>query len=256
MTKLTKILALLALLAAPVFAQEPPPGIKPEIKGPSLALPGQELRLNATGLTTPPLTEGIGKLQEWSTKVHLIIDGPEGVDVGGVADTDLSLGLGAQSVKFRIFFTPPSGGTYVLVLHDANAGTVITKRIVVGPVVPKPDPLVPPTPVVSGRRVIFLVREAKEVTPQFNRTELDLTTGESWKTLRQKKHDLLILSDDRGIPSNYPATAQAAFQKAKGLTMPSIAILDPDSWAELYVGAVDKNAKPEDIMALIQKYGG
>ena len=54
MTKLTKILALLALLAAPVFAQEPPPGIKPEIKGPSLALPGQELRLNATGLTTPP----------------------------------------------------------------------------------------------------------------------------------------------------------------------------------------------------------
>ena len=75
MTKLTKILALLALLAAPVFAQEPPPGIKPEIKGPSLALPGQELRLNATGLTTPPLTEGIGKLQEWSTKVHLIIDG-------------------------------------------------------------------------------------------------------------------------------------------------------------------------------------
>ena len=124
------------------------------------------------------------------------------------------------------------------------------------PVVPQPDPHVPPTPVVSGRRVIFLVREAKEVTPQFNRTELDLTSGESWKVLTQKKHDLLILSDDRGIPSNYPAIAQAAFQKAKGLSLPSIAILDPASWAELYVGPVDKNAKPEDIMSLIQKYGG
>lgn len=252
MTKFTTFLAAL-LIAVPLFAQDPKP--VPKIEGPSMASPGQELRLIVTGLSTPPLSEGIGKLQEWSTKVSLTVDNPELGD--SVADTDLSLGLGAQSVRFRVFFTPSRGGVYFLVLHDANADQVVTKRITVGPVEPpQPNPPVPPTPTVSGRRVVFIVRESKEVTPQFNLTELDLSSGESWKYLTQKKHDLLILSDDRGIPTNYPPIAQAAFQKAKGLTLPSIAILDPASWAELYVGALDKNAKPSDILDLIKKHGG
>lgn len=252
MSRFTAFIAAL-LIAATVFAQDPGP--VPKIEGPSIAAPGQELRLIVTGLTTPPLSEGIGKLQEWSTKVSLVVDSPEGADA--VADTDLSLGLGAQSVRFRVFFTPSKGGTYFLVLHDANADRVVTKRIVVGPVeVPQPNPPIPPTPVVSGRRVVFIVRESKEVTPQFNLTELDLSSGESWKYLTQKKHDLLILSDDRGIPANYPPMAQAAFQKAKGLNLPSIAILDPASWAELYVGVLDKDSKPSDILDIIKKHGG
>lgn len=246
----------LLFVAVQAIGQEPapPPKPLPKIEGPSLASPGQEIRLSVTGLTTPPLSEGIGKLQEWSTKVQLVVDSPDGADA--VADTDLSLGLGAQSVRFRVFFTPSKGGTYFLVLHDANAGVLTTKRIVVGPVVPVPDPLVPPVPVVSGRRMVMIVREAKEVTPAFNRTELDLTTGDSWKYLVSRKHDLLILSDDRPIPSTYPLIVQAAFQKAKGMAMPSIAILDPDSWSELYVGAVDKNASAAQIVDLIKKYGG
>ena len=56
--------------------------------------------------------------------------------------------------------------------------------------------------------------------------------------------------------STYPLIVQAAFQKAKGMAMPSIAILDPDSWSELYVGAVDKNASAAQIVDLIKKYGG
>jgi hypothetical protein len=61
--------ALVAVLlcAVPLIGQEPPappPKPTPRIEGPSLASPGQELRLSVTGLTTPPLSEGIGKLQE------------------------------------------------------------------------------------------------------------------------------------------------------------------------------------------------
>lgn len=253
MTRFTTFLAAL-LMAVPLFAQDPKP--VPKIEGPALAAVGQEIRLSVTGLTTPPLSEGIGKLQEWSTKVSLMVDSPDGGEA--IADTDLSLGLGAQSVRFRVFFTPSKGGIYFLVLHDANADQVVTKRITVGPVEvpPGPNPPMPPAPVTAGRRVVFIVRESKEVTPQFNLTELDLSSGESWKYLTQKKHDLLILSDDRGVPRSYPPIAQAAFQKAKGLAMPSIAIIDADSWAELYVGALDKNAKPSDILDIIKKHGG
>ena len=142
-------LAILAVLlcAVPLIAQEPPPPLPkpaPKIEGPSLAMPGQEIRLSVTGLTTPPLSEGIGKLQEWSTKVSLTVDAPEGGEA--IADTDLSLGLGAQSVRFRVFFTPSKGGVYFLVLQDANADVIATKRITVGPVEvvpPAPNPLNP-----------------------------------------------------------------------------------------------------------------
>lgn len=156
-------LFVLLLVAVPAIGQEPvpPPKPIPKIEGPSLAMPGQEIRLSVTGLTTPPLSEGIGKLQEWSTKVQLVVDSPDGADA--VADTDLSLGLGAQSVRFRVFFTPSKGGTYFLVLHDANAGLVTTKRIVVGPVEPPPPNPPPgpnppgPSPIpLSGLRVLIL----------------------------------------------------------------------------------------------------
>jgi hypothetical protein len=67
---------------------------------------------------------------------------------------------------------------------------------------------------------------------------------------------MLILSDDRDPPSNLPPTALAAYQKAKGLQMPCIVILDQASWAELYVAPVDPNATADQILDLIKKYGG
>lgn len=157
--------SLVAWLAfsATLFAQEPAPPVPkpaPKIEGPSLAMPGQEIRLSVTGLTTPPLSKGIDKLQEWSTKVSLTVDTPEGGEA--IADTDLSLGLGAQSVRFRVFFTPSKGGVYFLVLQDANADVIATKRITVGPVEP-PSPNPPPGPIptpapipLSGLRVLIL----------------------------------------------------------------------------------------------------
>ena len=238
-----------------LFRSPAPPGVTPEIRGvPKVVAIGQELRLSVVGLTTPPLGDN-EVLRKWASNVELITDEPDGGE--SATDVELSLGIGSlQSVRFRIFYTPSIGGTHFLVLHDKNSGLIVKKRIVVGPAVPVPDPLVPPTPVVSGRRTILLVHEAQEVTPQMNRTELDLTTGDGWKYLVSKKHDMLILSDDRGIPTNYPAGVQAAFQKAKGLTLPSIAIIDTASSAELFVGPVDKNAKPDDILSIIKKYGG
>lgn len=128
------------------LAQEPAPGPRPapRIEGPTMTPVGAELRLSVTGLTTPPLSEGIGKLQEWSQKVSLIVDAPDGATA--IADTDLSLGLGAQAVRFRVFFTPSAGGVYLLIVHDANAGVIATKRITVGPVVPPVNPQPGPGP--------------------------------------------------------------------------------------------------------------
>lgn len=252
------VFLLLLCLSIPAMGQspkpEPAPGLKPRIEGPALAVPGQEVRLSVMGLTTPPLSEGLAKLQEWSQKVSIEVNGPDGTNA--IADTDLSLGFGAQSVRFRVFFTADVGGIYVLIVHDGNADQIATKRITVGPVNPPPPPGPTPVPVVSGRRIILLVREAKEVSPKMNLTELDLTSGDSWKYLKEKKHDLLILSDDRPMPTNYPPIVQAAFQKAKGLKMPSLAIIDAASLAELFVEGINPDSSAQDVLNLIKKYGG
>lgn len=243
-------IVLLTLACGYASAQAPTPVPKPvpKIEGLGIVPVGQEIRLKVTGLPAPK------NLEEWIQRVSVLVDAPDGGEF--VADAESVLGVGTGSAGIRIFFSATKGGTYVLILHDGNSGTLATKRITVGPVVPVPDPLVPPAPVATGRRVILLVREAREVTPAFNLTELELTSGDSWKYLVSKKHDLLILSDDRQMPSSYPPIAQAAFQKAKGLSLPAIAILDPASWAELYVGAVDKNATAAQLVDLIKKYGG
>ena len=156
------------LICTTLIAQEPPAPPVPKIEGPSVAAPGQELRLIVTGLTTPPLSEGIGKLQEWSSRVSLLVDAPEGSEA--IADTDLSLGLGAQSVRFRVFFTPSRGGVYVLIVHDANADVIACKRITVGPVevvppAPNPRNPSPANPTTRATAATFVYEKSQHQLP-------------------------------------------------------------------------------------------
>jgi hypothetical protein len=244
-------------LCAPAMAQEPvpPPPVTvttPEIKGvPKLTAPGQELRLSVVGLTTPPLSDGIGRLQEWSSKVELLIDAPDGVEA--VADTDLSLGLGAQAVRFRIFFTPPSGGVYVLILHDKNAGTVVTKRITVGPVVPDPNPPgpQPPVPVVGGKRVAMFIHEASEMSPDVNILITKLRDGSSAQWIKDKGHSLLILDKDQKEMGKYQATLETEGKKGT----PRLVVLDQATNTVLLSESFDGD-NPDTVVELIKRTGG
>ncbi len=228
-----------------------------KITGPDVGLPKQEMRFSVTGIVPPSLidADGFKKLQEWSSRMSLLVDSP----AGGVeeADADLSLGLGAASVRFRILFTPQKAGVYFLVLDDNNTGSVAVKRITVGPVAPEPNPTPPPPgPVVSGRRIILLVREASDVTPKMNLTELALRDGPAADYLEEKKHQLLILSDDRGIPATASNATKQAWEQVKKLNLPALAIIDDAASSVAFVGSIDPNATPEQILAILKEHGG
>ena len=249
MTKFTTFLAAL-LIAVPLFAQDPKP--VPKIEGPSMASPGQELRLIVTGLSTPPLSEGIGKLQEWSTKVSLVVDAPDGAEA--IADTDLSLGLGAQSVRFRVFFTPSKGGTYFLVLHDANADQVVTKRIVVGPVeVPTPNPPgpQPPVPVVGGKRVAMFIHEASEMSPDLNILITKLRSGASAQWVKDKGHSLLILDKDQKEMGKYQSILETEGKKG----VPRLVVLDQATNTVLHSESFAGD-NPDTVVEIIKRTGG
>ncbi len=231
-----------------------------KISGPDVGLPKQELRYNVNGLTPPSLVDadGFKKLQEWSSKMSLMVDAPGGGEEE--ADADLSLGLGASNVRFRILFTPQKPGVYFLILDDNNSGSVAVKRITVGPVAPEPNPTPPPPgPVKVGRRTILLVREASDVTPAMNLTELALRDGPAANYLEEKQHQLLILSDDRGLPSNATKAVKEAWSKAKALPLPALAIInssDADSSGVLFVKTIDPNLGVDEILRILKENGG
>lgn len=121
----------------------PGPVPLPKIDGPSLVAPGSELRLSVSGLVLPPVTDGFAKLQEWSQKVRIAVDTPDGAKPVAV-ESDVAFGLGAQSLRLRLVFAAETPGIYVIILHDGNAGVVAFKRVTVGSAVPITNP--PPGP--------------------------------------------------------------------------------------------------------------
>jgi hypothetical protein len=182
-------------------------------------MPGQEIRLSVTGLTTPPLSEGIGKLQEWSGKVSLLVDAPDGADA--IADTDLSLGLGAQSVRFRVFFTPSKGGTYFLILHDANAAVIATKRIIVGPVevvTPAPNPP-SPSPIIPNQKATqatFIYEKSSHQLPSQVLSALSkLNTDRAGSGFVASSFEQDTKNADGSTPKQYRVALEAA--KKEGL---------------------------------------
>ena len=113
-----------------------------------------------------------------------------------------------------------------------------------------------PTPSAkAGPRTILLVREASDVTPAMARAEGQLRAGDAAKYLAEKKHKLLILSDDQGLPPTLTPKAKEAFAKAKA-AIPAIAVVDDSSGSSAAVEQIKPDASVDDILAVVKKYGG
>lgn len=256
-----------ALFVTPLLAQEPPvpPKPVPKIEGPTLAVPGQELRLSVTGLSTPPLSEGIDKLQEWSTKLVFDVDVPDGGDA--TLDPDLSLGFGRQSVKLRLFFVAAKGGEYVIFVHDANSATVIRKRIKVGPVEP-PAPNPPPGPnppgpapiPLSGLRVLILEETSNRQSLPPSQVSV-LTSGEIRSYLNSKcaknaagLPEYRVLDVDNSV-ANLDKHWQDAVNAYKNSTtdksLPWLIVSDGKTG---YQGKLPLTV--DETLTLLKKYGG
>ena len=254
MRRITHILSGLVLLVASIAA-----GQSPSIVGPSTAAVDQEIRLLVEGLKTPPLDGGLIPLLEWGRKIPVVVDAPDGAKA--TATSAMELGFGAQPILFRIYFSGSKPGVYVLGLADTNQGTLTLRRVTVGPVVPIPDPTPTPPPgppmPAAGKRIALLVREASDVTPKMNLTELALRDGPAAEYLKSEGHSLLILSDDRGLPSSASKATKDAWEKVKHQKLPALAIIDAEGQSgELFVGSIDPDATPETILDIIKEHGG
>ena len=109
----------------------------------------------------------------------------------------------------------------------------------------------------GGPRIVLLVREASEVTPQLANTETLLRDGPAADYLASKKHKLLILSDDMPLPDKAPASVKAGFEKAKQ-AIPAVAVCvasDSDKGV-LGVEKIAPTATADDILAVVKKHGG
>ena len=245
---LARSLAIWLALASSAFAQA--------IGGLSTVPPLTEARFPVSGLAVP--SGSIDDLSKWASGLAVAVDSP----IGAEASIEVDIGLVKRQPV--IYFSGDKPGLYVLCLVDAKSKepVIATKRVQVGEVVPPtPNPQPPgptPVPVTSGKRVILLVREAGEVTPQMARMEVALRNGEPAKYLSDKGHILVVMSDDQKLPATASQAAKQAFEQAKGIA-PALAIMDAEATGFSGVLSVER-IKPDmtaaGIIEAVKKAGG
>lgn len=135
-------------------------------------------------------------------------------------------------------------GSYVFA-HDPGLYRIVARALTtddqiqttettiqVGPEVPiTPDPIVPgpPGPVKHGPRLILLIHESDQQTPQLSLLMGYLRSGETEKYLADQQHKLLILDDDPN-QSTPPALRPYLTEATKHLTdqkQAALLIIDP-----------------------------
>lgn len=235
----------------------------PVIDGPSRTEVNTKVEFLVKDLVQPPDDASRAQLREWRKKIMLVVDSPTGGDaIVTVFNAD-----DGQEMRLLLGITPRSGGVYFVVAVDggsADGKAIGVKRLVVGPEVPpvpppSPSPAPPPPDRLEGKRLLLLIRETSDVTPQQNLTEIAMRQGFAADYLKRKGHLLLIQSDDQPLPVNIPPAAKTAFEKAKNMPQPVLAIINPAADASsgvLTVESIPADIKPEVLLELIKKHGG
>ena len=112
-------------------------------------------------------------------------------------------------------------------------------------------------PSAPGPRIVLLVRETSDVTPQLANAETLLRDGPAADYLASKKHKLLILSDDMPLPDKAPASVVAGFAKAKAaIRAVAVCVASDSDKGVLGVEKIAPTATADDILAVVKKYGG
>lgn len=141
------------------------------IVGPTIAMPGEEVRISVDGVKSPPLSD-LDAIAKWAEKVDVMLDCPDGGET--LVDVEFAIDFKNRGVKPRITFTPTANGLYFLVVNNANeGGGLSTRRIQVGalpvpippaPVEPPtpPAPVVPPAPFPAAGLTVVIIEETEQ----------------------------------------------------------------------------------------------
>ena len=215
---------------------------QPAIDGPKKTELNARTDFMITGLVQPPDDATRAVIRTWRKGITIIVDTPEDIDPPTVTTMQADDG---DAICILASITPRQDGVYVLIV--LQEGKIATKRFLVGAANP-PKP--PPTPIVkTGRRVVLVVDEEMQRTPEFNLMTLEMRNDTYYD---EKRHLILMLSDDQEPPTAY----QTVFNQLKSMTFPACAIIDADSSAVLFTGSLDPKLKAADFKSLVQKHGG
>lgn len=177
------ILAMGALLVASLASAAPP-----TISGPTNVAVDQESRFLVDGLTPPDISGGLIALREWSTRLVVLVDCPEGARA--TVKPAIELGFGDNPVSVRLYFTASKPGVFVIAFADFNSSALTLRRVAVGPIAPEPKPEPKPVPSpapipLAGFRVLILEESAQRTSLPASQLSV-LTSTEVRSYLRSK----------------------------------------------------------------------
>ena len=116
-------------------------------------------------------------------------------------------------------------------------------------------PQPPPQPVI-GPRMIIIIRETANSTPELRQAIIALRAGPHAKSLLDKGHTLAVLDDDAVGPDGKPAVVLEKWRpQFKDLRLPVLVVADAQG-AVIIREALPDNVTAEQVMEIVRKAGG
>ncbi len=114
----------------------------------------------------------------------------------------------------------------------------------------------PPEPE-QGKRVVLVVRETTDTSPERGLLYTALRDGTAADYLANNEHRLLILDDDSLDETGAPASVLAEVQESFDSTgLPALLILEADSRAILYAAKLEDGTTADNVIEILRQNGG
>jgi len=148
-----------------------------------------------------------------------------------------------------------------LILLTSSLGCGILFPPIVPPG-PTPDPPGPIIPVPAGAKVVLILHESQQQTPEFSRLKTNLQTKSDVASyLASKGHTMFVLDIDSTDPDGKPLETIARLKPKIGMKALPVLIVGPKSSAgkigePTYVESLPNAAVAADVLAVVKKQGG
>lgn len=173
------------------------------------------------------------------------MNGPVGSHGHDVVLPDL--GVGEHYLKITVAADGSATSRHLSVVNvEPTPGPTPTPHP--DPVPPAPTPTPDPTP--AGSRMVMLIHETADKSPQWAITINQLRTGSPAKYLADKGHTLFILDDD-SLAGDVKWS-----DLLRGLPLPVVIVSDPKTKKVIYQGSIPNTITADGLLNIIKAHGG